>query len=335
VSKFEDTSINGAAVNGNNNAVPDTARNVTVGTGRDGASGGGGATFQYEGGVSNGDTYVPTPLTLAVIQGNLQQINGHLSNLSISYRSNLSSPYSLKYKLRNGLNEVNYKTINSSGVTSYYSLGGSDVNFANVQLLLSGGGINGSTSISDSSLNNYSLTSTGTAPSYTSTRSKWTTTSINFSGGGGLDLEATSVSNLNLNNDYTIEMWVYPTSTSGALIGANLYGRILLFVDLYCEMGDGGSSLIGNSSASAACDQNAWNHIAVTRTSNTVRVFKNGTQVSTFSVSGTADTAKDIEIGHFAGAGNYFTGQIEDFRWTKGVARYTANFTAPENQFSR
>ena len=207
-----------------------------------------------------------------------------------------------------------------------------DSNWTNVQILLRGGQSNGSTTIVDSSNNNYSFTSAGTGSSYTNTRSKWTSTSINFPSNGGINLEATNVTNLYLNTDYTIEFWVYPTSTSGALLGANLFGRILIFVDLYCEMGSG-SALIGSASASAACTQNAWNHIAITRATNTVRVFKNGTQVSTFTVSGTPDQTKDIEIGHFAGNGNYMTGQMEDFRWTKGVARYTAAFTAPTAQF--
>lgn len=209
--------------------------------------------------------------------------------------------------------------------------GGSDANFADVQVLLRGGQSNGSTTIVDSSNNNYSFTSQGTAPSYTNTRSKWTTTSIGFGGGGGLILEASSVTNLYLNTDFTIEFWVYPTSVSGALLGAFLFGRILIFVDLYCEMGNG-SALIGNANASAACTQNDWNHIAITRATNTVRVFKNGTQVSSFTVSGTPNQTQDIQIGCFNTA-NYMTGQIEDFRWTKGVARYTANFTAPTAQF--
>jgi hypothetical protein len=211
--------------------------------------------------------------------------------------------------------------------------GGSDANFSDVQILLRGGQTNASTTIVDSSNNNYSFTSIGTAPSYTNTRSKWTTTSINFGGGGGLNLEATNVTNLYLNTDFTIEFWVYPTSASGALLGANLFGRILIFADLYCEMGNGVNALIGSGSASDAVTQNDWNHIAITRATNTVRVFKNGTQVSTFTVTGTPDQSKDIEIGHFNGVGNYITGQMEDFRWTKGVARYTAAFTAPTAQF--
>lgn len=218
-------------------------------------------------------------------------------------------------------------------VSSYIpqAAGGGDSDWTNVQILLRGGQSDGSTTIVDSSNNNYSFTTQGTAPTYSTTQTKWASTSIKFNNNGGKILEATSVSNLYLNTDFTIEFWVYLTSTSGALLGAGLFGRILIFPDLYCEMGNG-SSLIGSSTASSGLSTNTWTHVAVTRSVNTVRVFKAGSQVSSYTVSGTPDTSKDIQIGCF-NTGNYITGYMEDFRWTKGVARYTANFTPPTAQF--
>ena len=203
--------------------------------------------------------------------------------------------------------------------------GGSDANWSDVQILLRGGGT-GST-IVDSSNNNFSFTNVG-SPVYSSTRAKWASTSIALL--SNATLTKTYVSELNLNNDFTIEFWCYLDSGAGALVGAFLFGRILIFPDLYCEMGNG-SSVIGSAGASEGISTGVWTHIAITRATNTVRVFKNGTQVSTYSTS-TAETSQTLEIGGFNGE-NKMNGYIEDFRWTKGVARYTANFSAPAAQF--
>jgi hypothetical protein len=308
-----------------------------------GASAGGGHGFPGNdgkfGGLTIGNVYLKATVANCTITGNLQSVNSRLSNLQvINIYSNVSVLLGdLKYTLTAGDGVVS--TIKQQAYVSGSQTpppgGEADQYWTLVQLLLRGGQSNGSTTIIDSSLNNYSFSAnTGTAPNYTFARSKWSTTSINFSGSGGLNLEATGVTNFDVNNNFTIEAWVYPTSASGAIFGAGFFGRVLVFVSLYSELGNGASTLLGSSNASAACTLNDWNHIAISRSSNTVRVFKNGTQVSTYTVSGTADTAKDVEIGHFAGAGNYMTGQMEDFRWTKGVARYTANFTPPTGPFS-
>jgi hypothetical protein len=73
----------------------------------------------------------------------------------------------------------------------------------------------------------------------------------------------------------------------------------------------------------------AWTHWAVTKSGTTVRAFKNGTLTNTVTASGTmVANSNPLSIGR-ALASNYFYGYIDEFRISKGIARWTANFTPP------
>ena len=73
----------------------------------------------------------------------------------------------------------------------------------------------------------------------------------------------------------------------------------------------------------------SWSHVAVTRASNTVKVFVNGVASSGTSVTTDfTDTTRKPTIGqytHSFGTLEYY-GYISNFRIVKGTALYTANF---------
>jgi len=77
-----------------------------------------------------------------------------------------------------------------------------------------------------------------------------------------------------------------------------------------------------------------WNHVAVSRSGTSLKMFFNGTSVATATNSTSFGSASS---GVFVGAyydGTYpLNGYIDDLRITKGYARYTANFTAPTAAF--
>jgi len=59
-------------------------------------------------------------------------------------------------------------------------------------------------------------------------------------------------------------------------------------------------------------------------------VFLNGTQVATDTVSGSyTSSAIPFRVGIDGGQNGYFEGYMSDVRITKGLARYTSNFTPP------
>ena len=78
---------------------------------------------------------------------------------------------------------------------------------------------------------------------------------------------------------------------------------------------------------------NTWYHVAVTRSGSTWRLFLNGTQEDSVTQSSyITDSGSTTRLGNYgpsATASDGLNGYIEDFRITRGVARYTSNFTAP------
>ena len=92
-----------------------------------------------------------------------------------------------------------------------------------------------------------------------------------------------------------------------------------------------GTSNIGDGS---------WHHVAVTRASNTVRVFVDGTEENngTYSgaIHGTSSGGYGLQIGmdylQSTGSGPMH-GYLDEVRIVRGVAKYTASFTEPTSAF--
>jgi hypothetical protein len=74
---------------------------------------------------------------------------------------------------------------------------------------------------------------------------------------------------------------------------------------------------------------NTWHHVAVVRSSGTTTLYLDGTAAQSASDSHNY-AAQAVSIGSYAQGSSYaFTGYLEDVRLTKGLARYTADFTPP------
>lgn len=137
--------------------------------------------------------------------------------------------------------------------------------------------------------------------------------------------------------DFTIEAWAYPTGTNAqATLISNYNGPSsgwgLLLGSTGPSFGWGDTNLLAGSSA---FNQNAWNHIAITRSGTSLRMFLNGTQVASATNSTDFTSTGALFVGRLreATAGFYWQGYLDDVRLTKGVARYTANFTPPTAAF--
>ena len=207
----------------------------------------------------------------------------------------------------------------------------SDPFFGNVSLLLPGDGTNGSTSIIDRSPSPKTITAFGNAQISTA-QSRFGGSSIAFDGNGDY-LSITDNDSLDLGTgDFTIETWAYIVST-------NEYA-------LYSHAASGGPLLTAYGGAfrfrrfavadvvvaSALPPTNQWVHIAACRSGTSTRLFFNGVQTG----STATDTAGyTVAAPVYVGVDNpnqgpaWLNGYIDDLRITKGVARYTANFTPP------
>lgn len=232
-----------------------------------------------------------------------------------------------------------------------------DTDFAKVSLLLHGNGTNGSTVFVDSSSNSFAVTGFGNAQISTA-QSKFGGASLAFDGSGDYlrvaDNDAFEIGA----GDFTLEAWIYLTGYSAsysgnffAMIackdsGAAGAGRAFAFSVNGTASSWTGLSLVlfasnttntGNT-GSFAFSLNTWYHVAVARSGSTVRLYVDGNDVgggtNTRSVQATTTL---VTIGaedpfYQASFAYWFPGYIDDLRITKGVARYTANFTPPSAQ---
>ena len=137
-------------------------------------------------------------------------------------------------------------------------------------------------------------------------------------------------------NNYTIEMWFYPTAVSN-------------YVHLYD--GRGGSS--GNAiliqltntgtvrfysvsfriSGSDQVSANTWNHVALERVGNVNTLYLNGISQGTYNDGGTSYVGPANNVGRIgsddSGSGSFFPGYISDFRIVIGSAVYNGAFAPP------
>jgi len=129
-------------------------------------------------------------------------------------------------------------------------------------------------------------------------------------------------------NDFTIEFWVYPTSsftsstrfvstyTNGLVIYPNTSGNIL--VDNY--------SVATKVTSSSTIPLNAWSHIAVTRKANTDFIYINGVSANSGAADATNYSSSGFFVGSDAGSAGKYTGYISNLRVTNGSI-YSSNFT--------
>ena len=227
---------------------------------------------------------------------------------------------------------------------------GGDVNYNDVSLLLNMEGSNGSTTFTDSSSSGHNITANGNA-SISTSEFKFGSSSAYFDESGDV-LKTSSSSNLTLGaGDFTIEFWYRPddlsTSTDGGwrtLISTNNYYASNSFtvyqngtrLVVFKGTGSGGSILFDESSIFSS---NTWANIVWTRSSGTNYLFADGVVAATAS-DGFDATGDGIWIGANyynnanSGNGRFFAkGYMGNIRITKGVARYTSNFSVPTAAF--
>lgn len=135
--------------------------------------------------------------------------------------------------------------------------------------------------------------------------------------------------------DFTIEGWVYPTqwtndSTLLRIDNSSNIFFVLIYNGQLCIHTNGYSPNI-NYQLFGSMSLNTWNFISITRAGGVFSGYVNGVKSGN-----TNSTIVDIGCTRaFVGepSTNRFIGFIDDFRITKGVARYTATFTPPTAAF--
>lgn len=215
----------------------------------------------------------------------------------------------------------------------------------NVKLLLHMEGLAGSTTFTDSSVTQKVVTATGNA-AITTTQYRIGTSSATFDGSGD-SLTIPDSPDFNLGTgDFTIEMWIRPTSLASnqdVLAHRNTadtnnfyYIRVLATTGQIQVYAKTANVVITDITSVAGVSINTWANIAVVRASGVTKIYINGANsdtVTTNAATAWPDVAYPFVIGASDNASGWFTGQIDELRLTKGVARYTASFTPINARF--
>ena len=144
--------------------------------------------------------------------------------------------------------------------------------------------------------------------------------------------------------NFTVEAWVRPSNLTAPpknIIGN--YAGSAADSTFFVQMNTGGNfaasvyaaSTVYSAFTSSSAIPNEWSHVAVVRNGTSLRIYLNGVSSASTTLPNGAvlnSVSGNIQIGREQSS-YYWNGYIDDLRITKGVARYTANFSVPTAQF--
>ena len=146
--------------------------------------------------------------------------------------------------------------------------------------------------------------------------------------------------------NFTIELWMNASSFASTRVLVN-YGyegttqrSYLVYIDtssnLHFAYSTNGTGNTDTTLGSTGIVTSSWIHIAIVRNNTIVTGYVNGIALATtvnISTNTIVTSTGEFTIG--SDKTNSFVGYLDDLRVTKGVARYTANFTPPQQALPR
>jgi hypothetical protein len=220
------------------------------------------------------------------------------------------------------------------------------------KILLHMDGTNGSTTFTDSN-------SGGSAHTWTAAGdAKLSTALFKFGGacgifdGTGDFITTPDSSDFTLGSgDFTVDCWFNCTAAAGAQVflcgqndGVSTASSISIQIQRFTSnviiasaaVGAGNTSVTGTTQFTNAVNT-GFHHLAFVRSGNTLKLFIDGVQEGgNVSISGTInDSSTVFGVGTTGAltASNTWNGNIDEFRLSVGIARWTAAFTPPQKNY--
>ena len=147
-------------------------------------------------------------------------------------------------------------------------------------------------------------------------------------------------SNFEFTGDFTVECWVNFKNVSGVF--QSFLGQYTSGLPWILQMNGNQLRLVGHFGGvytevnSSILSINTWYHIALVRSGSSLKIYVNGVNNGSATITSTiGDATKINTIGAGDAAGNHrFNGFISNVRFVKGVAVYTSNFKPPTSRLT-
>lgn len=210
-----------------------------------------------------------------------------------------------------------------------------DPNFSLVSLLLHMDGLNNNTSFIDSSINKIAVTTNGNA--------KISTAQSKFGGASGLFDGTTDWVYAGSDccafgtGDFTIECWVrWTTLTDAGIFHAYSGTPPSVLTGLGLGWQSNNFVIYANGvgvNRAFTPTTGVWYHVAFVRSSGVLGFYLDGALQGATIADTTNYTGYGVNIGLYYSSAYTINGHIDEFRVTKGLARYTSNFTPSSQAF--
>lgn len=203
------------------------------------------------------------------------------------------------------------------------------------KLMLHFEGADAATAFPDSSYSVHTQTAAGNAQVDTA-QFKFGSASGLFDGSGDKITTDSHVDFAMASGDFSIDHWVRFNSVSGTQVILDLgSGQPQLSLQS-SKFVFGNANIVNRITGGTTIVTNTWYHLAVARSGSNVKMFLNGTQEgSTYAVNDTySSSAQVCTIGQQFNGSASLNAWLDELRVSKGIARWTANFTSPTRPYS-
>lgn len=144
---------------------------------------------------------------------------------------------------------------------------------------------------------------------------------------------------------WTVDLWIYETSAAnkgyfGQYQDANNWFEVrtaALGTKTQAAGRVGGTAWYAEWAS--VIPDSTWTHVAIVCTANVLKLYFDGVTQGAPSITGTVVDVADITGNFLVGMSKssdityYHTGYIDEFRISKGIARWTTNFTPPTRAY--
>jgi hypothetical protein len=139
-----------------------------------------------------------------------------------------------------------------------------------------------------------------------------------------------------MTGDWTFDTWVRFNATGQQCLidGGNTQGLVVITPSSGNVLVYAAGAAIINTGATAF-NTGQWYHIAVVRSGTSWVLYRDGVSYATATSSNNWGNGTGVlQVGRYVGGGWDFNGWLDEYRVSKGIARWTTGFTPPTQAYS-